>query len=53
MSYVIVTNCHIFMWHSDTGHITQSQVITTQSYVIEEYKRFQNNDIILYVFRVG
>ena len=30
-------------------HMIQSQVIVTQSHIIEEHKRFQNNNIILYV----
>ena len=44
-SHVTVTNCYTYV----TCHITQPQVIVTQLYIIEVYKRFQNNNVILYI----
>ena len=38
ISYITITKCHKI-----------SHVMITQSHIIEEYRRFQNNNIILHV----
>ena len=39
----------VIMISQTITHLSQSQVMVTQSYITKEYKRFQNNDVILHI----